>query len=157
MSAPGYRLRAATAADIPVLTRQRIAMLADMGVGDPETREAMKPRFAEWAADQFQRGDIWAWLIEDAGRPAAGAAVWRKPRLPGIAGPIEVVAYVFNVYVEPAHRRRGLARQLMDHIVAWTPGAGFDTVELHASDQGRPLYASMGFTPTNNELRRRVP
>jgi hypothetical protein len=45
-----------------------------------------------------------------------------------------------------------LARSLVEIILERCKELGFDTVELHASDQGRPIYASMGFAPTN-EMR----
>ena len=60
--------------------------------------------------------------------------------------------WVVNVYVEQAWRRRGLARQLMDVMVQWSRAAGYSNLFLHASDDGRPLYESLGFGATN-EMR----
>ncbi len=37
------------------------------------------------------------------------------------------------MYTEPSHRRGGLARRLMEEMIGWC----------------RALYASLGFTPTN--------
>jgi GNAT superfamily N-acetyltransferase len=42
-----------------------------------------------------------------------------------------------------------VARRLMTAIVEWCSGRGFPVAWLHASDEGRPLYESMGFEPTN--------
>jgi GNAT superfamily N-acetyltransferase len=61
-------------------------------------------------------------------------------------------ALVMNVYVAPEFRRRGLARHLMETILEWARGAGIPRMVLHASGEGRPLYESMGFVPTN-EMR----
>lgn len=47
---------------------------------------------------------------------------------------------------------RGLARQLMDAALAWCSLNQVRAVILHASDDGRRLYQSMGFKPTN-EMR----
>ena len=44
-----------------------------------------------------------------------------------------------------AHRRRGLARLIMDTIHAWCRDAGITSVALNASEDGRPLYESMGY------------
>jgi GNAT superfamily N-acetyltransferase len=48
--------------------------------------------------------------------------------------------------------RRGLARRLMDTMLAWCRAQGMHSIYLHASDHGRPLYESLGFTATN-EMR----
>ncbi|MBI3493214.1 MAG: GNAT family N-acetyltransferase, partial [Acidobacteria bacterium] len=49
---------------------------------------------------------------------------------------------------EPAHRRRGLARLVMDAIHAWCREAGVASVALNASRDGQPLYESMGYAVT---------
>jgi GNAT superfamily N-acetyltransferase len=56
------------------------------------------------------------------------------------------------MFTEPEHRRRGLARLLMDTIVTWCRAEGLRFLYLHASDEGRPLYQSLGFVPSN-EMR----
>ena len=56
---------------------------------------------------------------------------------------------VLNVYVDPAHRHKGVARRLMDTIIRWAPGVGIVRLVLHASPAGRPLYESLGFFASN--------
>src|SRR2546426_186392 len=56
------------------------------------------------------------------------------------------------MYTDPAYRRRGIARRLMEKMVEWLIGQGFCEVSLNASDFGRPLYEQLGFRPTN-EMR----
>jgi GNAT superfamily N-acetyltransferase len=57
-----------------------------------------------------------------------------------------------NVYTEPAYRRQGLARELMKKVMEWCAREGVETVILHASEEGRPLYERLGFEATN-EMR----
>jgi GNAT superfamily N-acetyltransferase len=56
------------------------------------------------------------------------------------------------MYTEPEYRRRGLARKLMEIMIAWCKQEAFGSVLLHASDEGRPLYEALGFVATN-EMR----
>jgi GNAT superfamily N-acetyltransferase len=58
-------------------------------------------------------------------------------------------ALVANVYTEPDWRRRGVAALLMRHVLAYTREHRIERVLLHASDDGRPLYESLGFVPTS--------
>ncbi len=63
---------------------------------------------------------------------------------------------VVNVFTERAWRKRGLARLLMEQVLAWAAENSLETVVLHASPDGRPLYERLGFVATN-EMRYRGP
>jgi GNAT superfamily N-acetyltransferase len=61
---------------------------------------------------------------------------------------------ILNMYTEKEFRRRGIARQLMLVMMDWVRREGFPKVGLHASDEGRPLYESLGFEVSNEmEIR----
>ncbi len=62
---------------------------------------------------------------------------------------------IVNVYTEPEFRRRGLARRLVQVALDWCKDNRIDVVILHASDEGRPLYETMGFK-AGNEMRFRL-
>jgi GNAT superfamily N-acetyltransferase len=59
---------------------------------------------------------------------------------------------ILNVYTDPAYRRRGIARALMETMIDWCRRERFARVTLHASDDGRHLYESLGFE-ASNEMR----
>ncbi len=82
----------------------------------------------------------------------AGGGAILVPWLPMPQEPALRRVTVLNVYTEPSHRRRGLARRVMRFIIDWCRDEGFACVQLHASDAGRPLYISLGFL-TTNEMR----
>jgi GNAT superfamily N-acetyltransferase len=99
-------------------------------------------------------GTYRGWLLTTAdGMVVAGAGVQVReliPRLEVLGGP---EALVVNVFVEPAFRRRGLARQLMVAILDWCHAEGIGRIVLHPTDAARPLYESLGFS-TSGELIR---
>ncbi|MBX3027318.1 GNAT family N-acetyltransferase [bacterium] len=151
---PVYRLREATVADAAVVAHHRVAMFRDMnalGAADGAMLEtASRRHLAAALADGSYRG----WVLEDADGVVAGGGLMLRSLLPRpgyLEGGME--GYVLNVYTEPTHRRRGLARRLMAAILAWCDAARVSRVSLHASDDGRALYAALGFAPTN-EMRR---
>ena len=59
---------------------------------------------------------------------------------------------VVNVFTQPAWRRRGVAAQLMDAVLAWARETRLDSLVLHASSDGPSLYDRLGFVATN-EMR----
>lgn len=151
---PVYRVRAATAADAAVVAHHRVAMFRDMGVLGAADGAALEVASRLYLARALADGEYRGWLVEADGVGVAGGGLVLRLLLPRpgyLDGGTE--AYVLNVYTEPAHRRRGLARRLMDAILVWCDAEEVSRVSLHASDEGRALYAALGFAATN-EMRR---
>jgi GNAT superfamily N-acetyltransferase len=60
-------------------------------------------------------------------------------------------AHVFQMWVAPSHRRRGLGRRLLAEIVGWARDSGARRVLLDATRGNTPaehLDMSAGFEPT---------
>ena len=148
-----YTVRRATLADTESLVRHRIRMFEDMGVlGSPDpAAEPLAAVFRTWLADQMPAGAYVAWVVEDADQRATivgGGGATVIPWPPGPRYPGTQVAFVYNVYTEPEHRGRGLARRVMDEIHTFCRDAGIGSVALNASTFGQPLYESMGYRVT---------
>ncbi|HVP39086.1 MAG TPA: GNAT family N-acetyltransferase [Candidatus Saccharimonadales bacterium] len=157
-----FLVRRATRVDIPVIARQRAEMFADMGVLPPEQYDALVAESRRHLEAALPSGEYLAWLVAPREAPdqiVAGAGVLRRRVPPHPLRTAEGArvargdqAIVLNVFTERAWRRRGLARLLMEHVLRWAGDAGIETLVLHASDDGRPLYQALGFVPTN-EMR----
>ena len=152
---PGVRIRLATLDDIAVITHHRVSMFRDM----TELPLHLEPELAQASEAFFHAsvatGEYVAWLAvanNEPERVVAGAGLWLRPMLPrptptGIIQGHE--ALVANVDTEPEWRRRGVAALLMRHVLDYTREHRLGRVLLHASDDGRPLYESLGFVPTS--------
>ena len=55
------------------------------------------------------------------------------------------LAWIGMVLTHPEFRRRGLARELVSHLLERAKELGVETVKLDATDEGRGLYESLGF------------
>ena len=140
-----YSIRPATTDDLDALVHHRVAMFTDMGVAMDAT--ALGDASRAWLHAAMQAGDYRAWVAETpAGEIAAGAGIslLRWPPGPGTTG-VTRLAFVYNVYTEPAHRKRGLARSLMETIHAWCAGQGIPALALNAASDARHLYESLGY------------
>jgi GNAT superfamily N-acetyltransferase len=63
-------------------------------------------------------------------------------------------AYVCTVYVNPAWRRRGIAKALTLQTIDWAKRNGCEVVRLRTSPAGRPVYETLGFRQSDElELR----
>lgn len=148
-----YRIRPGTADDLEIIMHQRRSMFLDMGRKDDSDLAESIRTSREFFSARLANGSYRAWLVETKpGSIVAGAGViifdyHSSPLDPSPRRPM-----VVNVYTERNHRRQGIARKLMELIIAWCREKGFNSVLLHASDEGKPLYDSLGFKPTN-EMR----
>lgn len=156
MTQPRYIIRAATAADAEAITYHRAAMFRDMGSGTEAARAEMSARFLPWVRDHLHAGTYLGFLavtIEaDEEVIAAGAGLRFVEWIPAIGFPDAARGYLLNVFTEPEHRQRGLARQLVARCIDECRARQIHLLALHASDHGRPLYESLGFKATN-EMR----
>lgn len=156
----GVTIRSATTADGPLLARQRVAMFRDMGRTTPDIEPPLLAACTEYLTKALASGEYIAWVAERPGSPDSaigGAGVQFRPLLPRPDPSGRILLHgreglILNVYVDPAHRRQGVARRLMDTLIQWAPGAGIVRLVLHASDDGRPLYESLGFRSSNEML-----
>jgi GNAT superfamily N-acetyltransferase len=150
---PGHPIiREASPNDIPEILRQRRRMYEDMHYNDPIALDTMASSSSSYLKTAMAEGSFRAWLATDGDRVVAGGAVVISP---WPAHPYDLQcrrATILNVYTDPEYRRRGIARQLMQTMIAWCTREGFARVTLHASDDGRHLYESLGFEPSN-EMR----
>lgn len=152
-----YTVRRATVADAATMGGQRRRMFEAMGsaltAAEAAELDAASARSLgrALATDAFH-----GWLVEHDGQPVACGMLQVRPRLaaPGLLEGGEE-AYIFNMWTDPEHRRRGLAASILDAMLAWCAERGIRRITLHAAPDGRAIYERYGFEPTN-EMRRPV-
>ena len=147
--------RPATIADTEELLRIATVMFASVGL-DPTDRGWEQPA-RDRLREGFADGTVAAFVVNhptDPGRCVAAAAVSLQTRLPTPPNPGGLAAYVQWVATDLDFRRGGLARALMESVIAWSSTQGVGSIDLHASAEGEALYRDLGFGPGHNpELR----
>lgn len=157
MSAQYVEIRRATEADVAALARHRVAMFRDMRSVDPSVEGVLLDAATTHIREAMASGEYAGWLAHppgESGHILGGGGVQLRRLLPrpdesGQHVLIGREAIVLNVYVEPDARRRGVARRIMEEILGWVSSTDIVRLVLHASEDGRSLYLSMGFVPTN--------
>lgn len=158
-----FKIRLATRADLDVISDHRARMFTDMGELPPEKLETFRAQSKATLHSMIEQNQYVGWLASPHDEPeriVAGAGVTLRKVAPHpqktADGKFEIVsgrqAIIQNVYTEPDWRRHGLGTLLMKEIIAWSQKTGIESLVLHASDEGRPLYEKLGFVVTN-EMR----
>jgi GNAT superfamily N-acetyltransferase len=143
-----YSTRDVLPSDLDRICLHRELMFAASG----RSRDALKPMteaFRPWLAPRLASGDYFGWMIEHDGVVVAGLGMIVIDWPPHPNHPTQDVrGYILNVFVEPEHRRRGLAEQLMARAKAEGERRGLAFLALHATEMGRPMYEKLGWTQT---------
>ena len=158
--ADSFRIRRATVADATLLADQRVAMFRGMNRTTSETEPRLREACIRYLTEALGNGEYVSWIaegVDGSPNPLGGAGVQMRPLFPrpdpsGRALLVGREGLILSVYVAPQYRRRGIARGLMETIIAWAPGAGIVRLVLHASDDGRALYEQLGFKASNEML-----
>jgi GNAT superfamily N-acetyltransferase len=141
-------MRAATPADLELICYHREAMFRD--AGQPENVLAqMTIHFREWLLPKLIDQSYFGWITEHAGEPIAGLGMIVIDWPPHPFHPASRLrGYILNVFVDPRHRGKGIARALMQRAQDEGRARGITFVTLHATPAGRRLYENMGWKPT---------
>ena len=127
----------------------RLRALADtLGEQDPQHRQESTFTAAQWR----RRLRTHAQFAAVVGDRAVGLIGAQRESAESV--------YLYSLWLEPVHRRRGLGRALVSTAVDWarTEGARTVTLRVHATnDAARDVYAGLGFrtvptTPDQSEL-----
>jgi len=142
--------RKATVADAGLITRHRKAMFADIHEAPDAILDAMSRSFKPWVTRMLAAEKYIGWITSDGDLPVASAGLLVLDWAPHFLDPEgEHRGYILNIFVEPAYRKRGLARELVKLCMAESRNRGMGVVALHASAAGRPMYEKLGFESSN--------
>ena len=140
--------RRATVEDVETLAALRWAMETER---HPELQVDRDTYFAAVRASirgEIERGAHIDFLAESGGEAIACAVLIWWTLLPSLMELHRTRGYVSSVYTKPEYRRRGIARQLMENLMACAREMGMSRLILYASEMGRPLYLDLGFVPS---------
>lgn len=142
--------------DVELICRHREEMFYDAGRGE-EILQVMTENFRDWLRPHLRDRTYFGFIVCDKGEPIAGIGLMLIDWPPHPSHPTtDKRGYVLNVYVEPEHRRGGLARELMRLADAEFAKRGVQFAILHATDKGRGMYAGLGWSSTT-EMAKLVP
>ena len=152
-STAAFCVRAATPADIPELMRLK-RLLAE----GENSLHAVRASAADWLRDGFGPAAGFCAFVAEApgaagsattgnsiiGNPIIGMAICSRRVITGWNGP---VIFLQDLFVEPAHRRHGVARALAARIAAYARELGSPIVELtvRADNDAQVFYRNNGF------------
>lgn len=148
--------RRAVPGDAEELVRLRQVM--EESLSGPATDLGWRPAAVATLRDRLgdPDGTMAAYVVDRPGGPglAACAVGTIEHRLGSSANPRGTTGYVFSVATDDDQRRRGHSRACMEGLLDWFRAHGVRRVDLRASPEAEPLYASLGFARTPDPAMR---
>ena len=137
--------------DLLVQTRIEVLRAANLLSRDVDMSE-VEATSREYYREALADGSHTAYLAFDDGAFVGAGGVSYYRVMPTFHNPSGRKAYIMNMYVRPACRRRGIATRMLDLLVEDAKRRGIQCISLEATDAGRPLYEKYGFIPMEHEM-----
>jgi ribosomal protein S18 acetylase RimI-like enzyme len=134
--------------DLDLICQHREKMFLEAG-RSPDAVRLMTDSFRPWLRTRLADGRYFGFFLTVQDQVVAGIGLMEIEWPPHPSHPEQDKrAYMLNVYVEPAFRKRGLAKQMMQLAEQEFTRRGLQFAILHATAAGRPLYENLGWSGT---------
>ena len=138
------------ASDLDTFISMRITQLREEGATeDIDLVPALKDYYNRHLSD----GTFVSWLAVDGEKivGTSGMSFVEKP--PYFSCPTGRLGLLSSMFTNPAYRRRGIAKELLDRVVNEAKSYGCGTVQITASEMGVKLYTAYGFVHNDNFMQ----
>lgn len=142
--------RKLTEKELPIFINMRINQLREEGAKEEiDLVPALKDFYRRHMAD----GTFVSWLALDGDKiiGTSGMSFVEKP--PYFGCPNGKIGLLSSMYTDPSYRRRGIARELLSHVIKEAKEYGCGNVQITASDMGVKLYTDFGFVHNGNFMQ----
>ena len=131
--------------DIEALVKMRLSyLIEDNGSLDAQDLEAIKRELPGYFQVHLDK-DLFVYVIRDGQTIVSCAFLLtvEKPMSPAFIN--GRTGMVLNVYTCPSYRRKGCAKLIMEALLSEAKKMEISVIELKATEDGYPLYRSVGF------------
>jgi len=145
--------RIANIKDVPVLVELRKKQLIDEGQSPVLN---IDKQLAEYFTSAITDGSFVSWVMEVDSEIIASSGVCFYTLPPHYNNPTGEVAYITNMYTKPEYRRKGIAAELLNMVIDEAKKREHKIIRLHASEDGKSVYAKAGFNDSHGFMTLRI-
>ena len=139
-----------TEKELNTFIEMRIDQLREEGAKEEiDLAPALKHYYMRHMAD----GTFVSWLAFDGNKiiGTSGMSFVEKP--PYFGCPSGKIGLLSSMFTNPDYRRKGIAKELLSHVVNEAREYGCGTIQITASDMGVKLYTDFGFVHNENFMQ----
>jgi GNAT superfamily N-acetyltransferase len=144
----------ATAKDIQILTDMRLLFSNELIGKQPQAaEEILEVNLKEYFSGEINK-TYFSWYATVDGEVAAIAGMGIRVQPGNFKNPSGKWGYLMSVYTKPEYRKRGLSGELIQRLIETAKDLGITALELHATQEGEPVYLRKGFFRHNEPTYR---
>ncbi len=132
--------------DVLALRREMLAAV------NGRSEDSISGEIMEYSREYFSGGDQTTILAYDGETAVGCATICYVSLLPTLDHPTGRRARIMNVYMRDEYRKQGIAGQMLNVILEEARERGVTYVDLDATDMGKRLYESLGFSPSEEYM-----
>ncbi len=146
----------ATVDDVAAISEMRIRFFIDFdGPRPQEEQDALRLHLESYFKRTIANNTYICWLAKD-GNEVVGIGGMTVREHPGnFKNPSGGMGYVMNMYTLPSHRRMGISTHILNKLQESGKEIGIRLFELHATEEGEPVYQKNGFKKHNEPTYRK--
>lgn len=155
-SLSNIRYTLATPADATIMASYRIEFLTDLLGPQPFAQmELLRSSLTDYFINAIEDGS-YVGIFAKSGDHIAGTGGMVIRSQPGsLKNPSGHVAYIMNMYTVPAYRKMGICSTILNMLIEEANERGIYAYELHATQEGEPLYIKNNFLKHHEPTYRR--
>jgi GNAT superfamily N-acetyltransferase len=148
------QIRKARKNEASIIVHHRIEMFRSMGRSE-EQLSAIERATIIFLDKPWERSIDCYFALQEK-EVVGGCAVSFCIAYPTAENPSGKFAHLFNMYVEPEHRGKGVATSLVKHITQLCLKKGIRKMTLHATKMSKGIYEKEGFVKSENYYMKTV-
>lgn len=139
-----------TERELDAFIRMRIRQLREEGA---EEEIDLVPALKDYYERHMADGTFVFWLALAHGSIVGTSGMSFVERPPYFGCPSGKTGILSSMFTDPAFRRRGIAKSLLDLVIREARAYGCGVVQITASDMGVLLYTDFGFVKNGNFMQ----
>lgn len=140
--------------DLPPFIKMRLAQLQEEGA---VSANDLSPNLLAYYTKHLEDGSFFSWLAIDHNNQIIATSglsiVERPPYYQNTNGKVGILS---SMYTVAAHRRQGIAKQLLKKLMESAKKVDCQVIQITASDMGVFLYTDFGFKKNDNFMQYKV-
>lgn len=116
------------------------------------SEDSISGEIMKYSREYFSSGDQTTVLAYDGETAVGCATICYVSLMPTFDHPTGRRAHIMNVYMRDGYRRQGIAGQMLNVILEEARERGVTYVDLDATDMGKRLYETLGFSSSEEYM-----
>jgi len=132
--------------ELDTLCQLRIEFLEEYwGKQDETLRENLYSKLMGYFRTSITNGTYVSFLASNEKEWVGIGGMVMREQPGGFKIPNGKIAYIMNMYTKPGYRKQGVAKHILHLLMEEAKTLGCEALELHATQDGEPVYQKAGF------------